>query len=93
MNITWTEEQTQASVKKQKKALYILLPFIAALFISLNISLNPNSFVLLLFALLHSIKAITAYQKSSQIYQSIKTKKSQQTTVLIGLTAGVVIIR
>jgi len=46
-----------------------------------------------LFSLLHSIKAITAYQKSSQIYQSIKTKKSQQTTVLIGLTAGVVIIR
>ena len=37
MNNTWTEEQTQVSVKKQKKALCILLPFIAALVISLNI--------------------------------------------------------
>jgi len=47
----------------------------------------------LLFALLHSIKATNVHQKSSQIYQSIKTKKSQQTTGLIGLIAGVVIIR
>ena len=37
MNITLTEEQTQVSVNKQKKALYILLPLIAVLFISVNI--------------------------------------------------------
>ena len=36
MNKTWTEEQTKESVKKQKKAVYIVLPIIAALYFSLR---------------------------------------------------------
>ena len=33
MNRSWTEEQTKLSVTKQKKALFILLPVIVALFL------------------------------------------------------------
>jgi hypothetical protein len=36
MNKTWTEEQTKESVKRQKKAVYIILPIIAALYFSLK---------------------------------------------------------
>ena len=36
MNNTWSEEQTIESVKKQKKAVYIILPIIAALYFSLK---------------------------------------------------------
>ncbi len=36
MNKTWTEEQTKESVKRQKKAVYIILPIIAALYFSLT---------------------------------------------------------
>ena len=32
MNKTWTEEQTKESVRRQKKALYIAIPIITALF-------------------------------------------------------------
>jgi hypothetical protein len=34
MNKPWTEEQTKESVKRQKKAVYIILPIIAALYFS-----------------------------------------------------------
>ena len=33
---TWSEEQTQISIQKQKKALFILIPIFAALFLYLN---------------------------------------------------------
>ena len=36
MNKTWTEEQTKESVKRQKKAVYIILPIIAVLYFSLK---------------------------------------------------------
>ena len=36
MNNNWTEEQTNLSVIKQKKALYFLLPVLVVLFIYLN---------------------------------------------------------
>ena len=36
MNNNWTEEQTNLSVIKQKKALYLLLPVLVVLFIYLN---------------------------------------------------------
>ena len=36
MNKTWTEEQTKESVKRQKKAVYIILPIIAVLYFSLT---------------------------------------------------------
>ena len=36
MNKPWTEEQTKESVKRQKKAVYIILPIIAALYFSLK---------------------------------------------------------
>jgi len=36
MNNTWTQEQTNKSVKKQKRALYILIPLIAVLVTYLN---------------------------------------------------------
>ena len=36
MNKTWTEEQTKESVKRQKKAVYIILPIIAILYFSLR---------------------------------------------------------
>ena len=32
MNTAWTEEQTKESVRRQKKALYIAIPIITALF-------------------------------------------------------------
>ena len=36
MKNTWTEEQTKESVKRQKKAVYIILPIIAVLYFSLK---------------------------------------------------------
>ena len=36
MNNNWTEEQTNLSVIKQKKALYFLLPVLVVLLIYLN---------------------------------------------------------
>jgi len=36
MNNTWTQNQTNQSVIKQKKALYILFPILVAVFIYLN---------------------------------------------------------
>ena len=36
MNNTWTQDQTNQSVTKQKKALYILFPILVAVFIYLN---------------------------------------------------------
>ena len=36
MNNTWTQDQTNESVIKQKKALYILFPIVVAVFIYLN---------------------------------------------------------
>ena len=36
MNKPWTEEQTKESVKRQKKAVYIILPIIAVLYFSLK---------------------------------------------------------
>ena len=36
MNNTWTQDQTNQSVIKQKKALYILFPILVAVFIYLN---------------------------------------------------------
>ena len=36
MNNTWTQNQTNESVIKQKKALYILFPILVAVFIYLN---------------------------------------------------------
>ena len=36
MNNTWTQDQTNESVIKQKKALYILFPILVAIFIYLN---------------------------------------------------------
>lgn len=36
MNNTWTQDQTNESVIKQKKALYILFPILVAVFIYLN---------------------------------------------------------
>lgn len=36
MNNTWTQDQTNESVIKQKKALYILFPVLVAVFIYLN---------------------------------------------------------
>ena len=33
MNRSWTEEQTKLSVTKQKKALFVILPVIVALFL------------------------------------------------------------
>ena len=36
MNNTWTQNQTNKSVIKQKKALYILFPILVAVFIYLN---------------------------------------------------------
>jgi len=44
MNSTWTEEQTKLSVTKQKKALFIILPVIVALFIYIG-SLKEKYFV------------------------------------------------
>ena len=35
MNITWTEEQTKESVRKQKKALLIAIPIIPIVFFAL----------------------------------------------------------
>ena len=32
MNINWTEEQTKESIKKQRKAIYLVIPFSIALF-------------------------------------------------------------
>ena len=36
MNNTWTQNQTNESVIKQKKALYLLFPILVAVFIYLN---------------------------------------------------------
>jgi hypothetical protein len=36
MNNTWTQDQTNQSVIKQKKALYLLFPILVAVFIYLN---------------------------------------------------------
>ena len=36
MNNTWTQDQTNESVIKQKKAVYILFPILVAVFIYLN---------------------------------------------------------
>ena len=36
MNKPWTEEQTKESVKRQEKAVYIILPIIAILYFSLR---------------------------------------------------------
>ena len=36
MNNTWTQDQTNESVIRQKKALYILFPILVAVFIYLN---------------------------------------------------------
>ena len=36
MNNTWTQDQTNESVIKQKKALYIFFPILVAVFIYLN---------------------------------------------------------
>ena len=36
MNNTWTQDQTNESVIKQKKALYLLFPILVAVFIYLN---------------------------------------------------------
>ena len=37
MNEIWTDESTNESIKKQKKALYFVIPVIAALLIYLNL--------------------------------------------------------
>lgn len=44
MNNTWTQDQTNQSVIKQKKALYILFPILFAVFIYLN-SLKDKFYV------------------------------------------------
>jgi len=44
MNNTWTQDQTNQSVIKQKKALYILFPILVAVFIYLN-SLKDKFYV------------------------------------------------
>lgn len=44
MNNTWTQDQTNESVIKQKKALYILFPILVAVFIYLN-SLKDKFYV------------------------------------------------
>lgn len=44
MNNTWTQDQTNQSVIKQKKALYILFPILVAVFIYLN-SLKDRFYV------------------------------------------------
>jgi hypothetical protein len=44
MNNTWTQNQTNQSVIKQKKALYILFPILVAVFIYLN-SLKDRFYV------------------------------------------------
>ena len=44
MNNTWTQEQTDKSVKRQKRALYILVPLIAGLVTYLN-ALNDEFYV------------------------------------------------
>jgi len=44
MNNTWTQNQTNQSVIKQKKALYILFPILVAVFIYLN-SLKDKFYV------------------------------------------------
>ena len=44
MNNTWTQDQTNESVLKQKKALYILFPILVAVFIYLN-SLKDRFYV------------------------------------------------
>lgn len=44
MNNTWTQDQTNESVIKQKKALYILFPILVAVFIYLN-SLKDRFYV------------------------------------------------
>ena len=43
MSNNWTEEQTQSSVKRQKKALYIVIPIIATLILVISI-LVPSLF-------------------------------------------------
>ncbi len=44
MNNTWTQDQTNQSVIKQKKALYILFPILVAVFIYLS-SLKDKFYV------------------------------------------------
>ena len=44
MNNTWTQDQTNQSVTKQKKALYILFPILVAVFIYLS-SLKDKFYV------------------------------------------------
>jgi len=44
MNNTWTQDQTNESVIKQKKALYILFPILVAVFIYLS-SLKDKFYV------------------------------------------------
>ena len=44
MNNTWTQDQTNQSVIKQKKALYILFPILVAVFIYLS-SLKDRFYV------------------------------------------------